>query len=57
MLRRLAIEEAQIPEWLFDECYENVGDLAETLSLLLPESQIRDEQPLSVWMSERGDVT
>ncbi len=53
VLRRLAIEEAHIPEWLFDECYENVGDLAETLSLLLPEGQIRDEQPLSVWMSER----
>ncbi|CAN5275181.1 ATP-dependent DNA ligase [soil metagenome] len=25
------------PTWLFDECYHTVGDLAETLALLLPE--------------------
>jgi DNA ligase 1 len=27
---------AQIPEWLFQECYESVGDLAETMALVLP---------------------
>jgi len=27
---------AGIPEWLFDECREAVGDLAETIALLLP---------------------
>lgn len=26
------------PTWLFDECYHTVGDLAETLALLLPEA-------------------
>ena len=31
-------EEAGIPDWLFAECYHTVGDLAETLSLLLPET-------------------
>ena len=38
-VRRLsawAMEIAAIPEWLFDECYDAVGDLAETISLLLP---------------------
>lgn len=35
-LRLLMQEIAAIPEWLFTECYEAVGDLAETLSLLLP---------------------
>lgn len=25
-----------IPDWLFDECYHTVGDLSETLALLLP---------------------
>lgn len=26
------------PQWLFDECYHTVGDLAETITLLLPET-------------------
>jgi len=29
-------ELAQLPGWLFEECYHAVGDLAETISLLLP---------------------
>src|SRR5262245_50518974 len=40
-VRRLAtwaMEEAKIPEWLFSESYEAVGDLAETMSLLLPDA-------------------
>ncbi|MES2531863.1 MAG: ATP-dependent DNA ligase [Pseudomonadota bacterium] len=36
LLRLLAREAAGLPEWLFDESYEAVGDLAETISLLLP---------------------
>ena len=31
-----AIEEAGIPEWIFGDCYSAVGDLAETIALLLP---------------------
>ncbi|MEO5998054.1 MAG: ATP-dependent DNA ligase [Chitinophagaceae bacterium] len=31
-------EIADIPAWLFAECYHTVGDLAETISLLLPQS-------------------
>ena len=27
---------AQLPPWLFEECYHTVGDLAETIALLLP---------------------
>lgn len=29
-----------IPGWLFDECYHQVGDLAETLALLLPQDEL-----------------
>ncbi|WEK35737.1 MAG: ATP-dependent DNA ligase [Candidatus Pseudobacter hemicellulosilyticus] len=29
-------ELVQLPAWLFDECYHTVGDLAETIALLLP---------------------
>lgn len=36
LLRQVAQEAAGLPEWLFDECYEAVGDLAETISLVLP---------------------
>ncbi|TDH25690.1 ATP-dependent DNA ligase [Segetibacter sp. 3557_3] len=32
------IEMANIPGWLFGECYHTVGDLGETISLLLPET-------------------
>ena len=38
MLRTWAGEEARLPAWLFEECYQAVGDLAETVALLLPES-------------------
>ena len=36
LLRELARAEAGLSEWLFDECYDAVGDLAETIALLLP---------------------
>jgi len=44
-----------IPEWMLSECYAVVGDLAETISLLLDTSRTTapSEVPLSVWMAER----
>ncbi len=36
-LRNWAITFANIPTWLFEESYHVVGDLAETIALLLPE--------------------
>jgi DNA ligase-1 len=35
-LRQWAAEAAGIPSWLVDDCYAHVGDLAETLALVLP---------------------
>lgn len=35
-LRQWAAEAAGIPSWLLDDCYAHVGDLAETLALVLP---------------------
>lgn len=43
-LRAAAREAADIPEWLFDECYAQVGDLAETIALLVPTAP-RASQP------------
>jgi DNA ligase-1 len=36
LLREWAAEAAGIPLWLLEECYAQVGDLAETLALVLP---------------------
>jgi DNA ligase-1 len=48
-VRRLAqwsMEEAGIPDWLFEECYDAVGDLAESMSLLLPDATETEDLPL-----------
>ncbi len=36
-VRRWAAAAADIPDWLFEECYAQVGDLAETIALLIPD--------------------
>ncbi|HEY3837297.1 MAG TPA: ATP-dependent DNA ligase [Bryobacteraceae bacterium] len=48
-----AVEEAAIPEWLFGESYQAVGDLAETISLLLPPPQTSAGGSLQYWVEER----
>ena len=48
-----AIEEAGIPDWLFSESYHAVGDLAETIALLLPEASQSSDLPLHYWIEER----
>ena len=53
LLRRLAIEGGEVPEWLFDECYQSVGDLAETLTLLLPDYHPGEPLSLADWMRSR----
>src|SRR5690349_9658615 len=35
-LQLWCMEIASLPAWLFEECYHTVGDLAETIALLLP---------------------
>jgi DNA ligase 1 len=36
-IRDAALEATNLPSWLLHECYDAVGDLSETLALLLPE--------------------
>ena len=38
-----AMEESGVPEWLFEECYHAVGDLGETIALLLPTTVVPSE--------------
>ena len=52
-LAQWAIEEAGIPEWLFGECYQAVGDFAETIALLLPPAAGSTDLPLHYWVEER----
>ena len=51
-LRTWCSDEADVPEWLFDECYETVGDLGETIALLLPTPAESTDRPLHVWVEE-----
>ena len=53
LLRQLAIEYAQLDEWLFDESYHAVGDLAETIAHILPPPARRSDIGLAEWMQER----
>ncbi len=52
-IKRWVTESAQIPEWLFGECYDAVGDLAETVSLLLPLKGEGSHHSLSEWIENR----
>ncbi len=52
LLKIWALEITKLPEWLFLESYSSVGDLGETLSLLLPKPQFEIEKSLSLWMNE-----
>ena len=54
LLREWAAEESGHPLWLVEESYDAVGDLAETLALLLSNADERPEPPaLAAFMSER----
>jgi DNA ligase-1 len=52
-LYELAGEIAELPAWLMDECYEAVGDLAETVAHVLPAAQSESDTPLSTWVEQR----
>src|ERR1700746_3126727 len=34
-----------LPDWLFAECYHTVGDLSETIALMVPELNAAPDQP------------
>lgn len=53
VLRDFIQQTAGVPAWLFEESYHAVGDLAETLSLLMPEGDGSDTLGLADWMQTR----
>ena len=52
LLRELAVQAGGLPQWLLEESYQAVGDLAETISLLLPESEHVSTEGLAVWVEQ-----
>lgn len=48
-LRQWGQAESGLPQWLFDESYQMVGDLAETLSLIVPSAARWTEGTLTDW--------
>lgn len=52
-LRELAVSISGLSPWLFEESYQAVGDLAETISLVLPETDHSSTDGLAVWIEEK----
>src|SRR5687767_8260906 len=48
-LYELAADIAHLPGWLMNECYEAVGDLAETVAHVLPPATAASDASLAAW--------
>lgn len=55
-LREWAAEVAGVPLWLLEESYPIVGDLAETIALLLPPAHAVEDRPLTHWIRVLQDL-
>ena len=53
LLRELTLTASGFPEWLFEESYQAVGDLAETMTLLLPKSIHTSDESLADWIETK----
>ena len=52
LLREWAAQESGIPLWLFEEAHHTVGDLAEAIALVVPESKKSQDHSLSYWIDQ-----
>jgi DNA ligase-1 len=59
-LASYCVEQAGLPFWLFEESYHTVGDLAETIALLLPDTKGGDEdhevRPLHFYIEQLKSI-
>lgn len=53
VVRDIAITCSGLSPWLFEESYQVVGDLAETISLVLPETPHTSTDRLTVWIENK----
>ena len=52
LLRQWAAEAAGIPLWMLEECYAQVGDLAETLALVLPPPEADNDDTSNIGLAD-----
>ncbi len=52
LLREWAAQSANIPQWLFEDTYHVVGDLAETIALTVPQATKQSDQSLTTWIEQ-----
>lgn len=52
LIRQWAIELSGIPDWLFAESYHSVGDLSETIALVLPPPENLTNRKLHEWIND-----
>ncbi len=53
VLRATACRRAGVDEWLFEESYQAVGDLAETIAHVLPPASRQSDDGLASWVEDR----
>lgn len=57
LLRKWLLEESDLPGWLVEETYASVGDLAETIALLIPREALAEggapDVSLTAWFTQR----
>ena len=56
LIKQWAIEQSNLPEWLFAESYHSVGDLSETIALVLPPPRSQRDRKLREWISDLADL-
>jgi DNA ligase-1 len=56
-LKEWVLERTHLPDWLYEETYHVVGDLAETLALLLPQQLSKGQSSLTDWMIAIQNLT
>jgi DNA ligase-1 len=52
LIRAWATELSDIPAWLFAESYHSVGDLSETIALVLPPAKHTTDRKLHEWIND-----
>jgi len=52
LIRQWATELSDIPAWLFAESYHSVGDLSETIALVLPPATHTTDRKLHEWIND-----
>lgn len=56
LIKQWAIERSGIPEWLFSESYHSVGDLSETIALILPPPEKETDLKLHEWITSLQQI-